>query len=550
MRRKLCILAAALMTAVTMWAQSSAFETTIIQEKDTLWGFGFEGINLYTREMHRIDIAYQTTDPEGKPCRMSGVIIIPKDVYDGEQICDGTVLYNHYTQLSKADAPSRGQNTGEDMVLANPLSPNYIMVIPDFVGFGITEDRDQWFCFGDANGHASLDCLLAAQELLDNRGIERGKYLINAGYSSGGYDAMAAQKVRDMEEKYREIISFDRTVIGGFPFDIKTAYTEFIYNKDQIWRIFGMFMILDSYNQHANLGFTTSQMIKEPYDRQFDDWVRSGNYTTLDLLKELKDKKISDIIQDAFLTTDSPEYKVLCEALDAHALEKDWVPDTTQKYSVFHFYKDNTVPCNSGRAMLRFFSNYDYGEGHVNPFKKSIIPEMTHLTTNFVIPSKDHSPLGGILYYIGLAATMTALPVLYYDGELNTHYADLIKGLTPLELVKTLDKKYNLRDMIKNSGSEGGSIFSLLANITNTVDGYLQPYDLTFSDLLIMADDSGLSFAEILEIYNYLSAEAPDTDANSDANRAAATADGQPVMTPFLTEYYINYLTNWYKKAK
>lgn len=550
MRRKLCILAAALMTAVTMWAQSSAFETTIIQEKDTLWGFGFEGINLYTREMHRIDIAYQTTDPEGKPCRMSGVIIIPKDVYDGEQICDGTVLYNHYAQLSKADAPSRGHNTGEDMVLANPLSPNYIMVIPDFVGFGITEDRDQWFCFGDANGHASLDCLLAAQELLDNRGIERGKYLINAGYSSGGYDAMAAQKVRDMEEKYREKISFDRTVIGGFPFDVKTAYTEFIYNKDQVWRIFGMFMILDSYNQHANLGFTTSQMIKEPYDRQFDDWVRSGNYTTADLLKELKDKKISDIIQDAFLTTDSPEYKVLCEALDAHALEKDWVPDTTQKYSVFHFYKDNTVPCNSGRAMLRFFSNYDYGEGHVNPFKKSIIPEMTHLTTNFVIPSKDHSPLGGILYYIGLAATMTALPVLYYDGELNTHYADLIKGLTPLELVKTLDKKYNLRDMIKNSGSEGGSIFSLLANITNTVDGYLQPYDLTFSDLLIMADDSGLSLAEILEIYNYLSAEAPDTDANSDGNRAAATADGQPVMTPFLTEYYINYLTNWYKKAK
>ena len=88
--------------------------------------------------LHRINIAYQTTDPKGNPCRMSGVIIIPKDVWDGEQICDGMVLYNHYAQLAKKDAPSRGYAMGEDMVLANPLNPNYIMVIPDFYGFGIT----------------------------------------------------------------------------------------------------------------------------------------------------------------------------------------------------------------------------------------------------------------------------------------------------------------------------------------------------------------------------------------------------------------------------
>ena len=193
MNKTLCFLAAALMGVATMMAQPPVEGTSIIQEKDTVWGFGVEGINLYSRPMHRIDIAYDTKDPENKPCRMSGVIIIPKDVYDGEQICDGMVLMHHYTQMAKKDAPSRGQNLGEDMVLANPLSPNYIMVLPDFYGFGITEDKDQWFCFGTANAHSSLDCLLAAQELLRERGIEQGKFLINAGYSSGGYDAIATQ---------------------------------------------------------------------------------------------------------------------------------------------------------------------------------------------------------------------------------------------------------------------------------------------------------------------------------------------------------------------
>ena len=191
-------LLALLISALTVTAQPTAEGTSIIQEKDTVWGFGANGIYLYKRQMHRIDIAYQTTDPKGNPCRMSGVIIIPKDVWDGEQICDGMVLYNHYAQLAKKDAPSRGYAMGEDMVLANPLNPNYIMVIPDFYGFGITEDQNQWFCFGDANGHASIDCLLAARALLTERGQSLGKYLINAGYSSGGYDAIAAQKVRDI----------------------------------------------------------------------------------------------------------------------------------------------------------------------------------------------------------------------------------------------------------------------------------------------------------------------------------------------------------------
>lgn len=548
MKKKLGMLAAVLMCAATMVAQTGSYETSIIQEKDTVWGFGLNGINLYERKMYRIDIAYQTKDPEGNPCKMSGVIIIPRDILDGEQICDGMVLYNHYTQMSKYDAPSRGYDQGEDMVLANPLSPNYIMVIPDFYGFGITEDKAQWFCFGDANAHASIDCLLAAKELLTERNIPQGKYLINAGYSSGGYDAIAAQKVRDME--YKDKVSFDRTVVGGLPFDISEAYYQFVHNKDQFWRVFGLLMIVDSYNQHANLGFTPEQMLKPPYAEKFNDWLHSGNYTTADIMKEVYGKKLTDIIQEPFLTYNSDEYKKLCEAFDAHALKNGWVPDPTQKFSVFHFYKDTTVPCASGRKLLDFLSQYSYDDGTANPFKKSIVPELTHLSTNFIIPSKDHAPMGGIVYYIGLAAQLTALPILYYDDELNTHYADLIKILPPLELVKTLDKKYNLKALIKERMGDdgGGDIFSLIANIMGTVNGYLEPYELKFDDLVIMADDSGLSFTDIIDIYTYLTTE--NTASSRASANQEATAVDEPLATPFLTDYYFNYLYDWYKKSK
>ena len=543
MKKKLGMLAAVLMCAATMAAQTGAYETSIIQEKDTVWGFGLDGINLYERKMHRIDIVYQTKDPEGNPCKMSGVIIIPRDVLDGEQICDGIVLYNHYTQMAKKDAPSRGYAQGEDLVLANPLNPNYIMVIPDFYGFGITEDKDQWYCFGDANGHASIDCLLAAKELLSERNIPQGKYLVNAGYSSGGYDAIAAQKVRDME--YQDKVSFDRTVVGGLPFDLKEAYSAFIRNKDDAWHVFGLLMIVDSYNRHANLGFTPEQMLKSPYAEKFDEWMHSGKYSTATIWAETQGKKVSDVVQEPFLTFDSPEYNQLCEAFNKYALMNNWEPDPTQKYGVFHFYKDNTVPCVSDRRLLNFLSKYEYKDGRKNPFKKSIIPEQTHLSTNFIMPNKDHAPLGGIIYYIGLAAQLAALPILYYDDELNTHYADLIKNLTPIDIVKTLDEKYNLRELIKEKMAEGGedtSFITILANIINTVNRYLEPYELDAGDLFNMAEDRGLSMQDIMEIYTYLTTE-PEP---ASSNQRAATATDKPLMTPFLTDYYVNYLTKWY----
>lgn len=551
MKNNLFFLVVALFGATTTMAQTPDEGTSIIQEKDTVWGLGLDGINLYERKMHRIDIAYDSKDPEGNACRMSGVIIIPRDIYDGEQICDGTILMHHYTQMAKKDAPSRGYNQGEDFVLANPLSPNYIMVLPDFYGFGITEDKDQWYCYGTANAHSALDCLLAAQELLKERGIEQGKFLISAGYSSGGYDAIATQKVRDME--YADKVNFDHIIVGGLPFDLKEAYNHFISNKDQFWRVFGLLLVIDSYNHHANLGFTAEEILKSPFAEKFEEWVHSGNYTTADIMKEVQGMSLSDVFQEPFLNYGTDEYNKVVEALNKMALKNDWVPDPTQKYSVFHLYKDTTVPVNSGRALLSFLSNYEYEDGQENPFRKSIIPEQTNLTTDFIIPNKDHSPTGGIMYYIGLTAMLTALPVLYYDGELNTHYADLVKGLTPMELVKTLDEKYNLKAMIKERTAEGGStdIFSLLAQITKTVDGYLEPYELEFGDLLVMADDSGLSLTDIFDIYTYLTAPEEETNNVKSFNTGEKSATvGTPQMSPFLTDYYINYLTNWYNKRK
>jgi len=541
-RMSMC-LAAMLLATVPAAAQMTIDDVRIIHETDTVWNFGYEGINLFSRPIHRIDIAYPSLDPEGNPTELSGYVAIPADLYSGEQPVDGIVLYNHYTQLAFSHAPTRGYATGEDYVIANPLKPNYIVVCSDFYGFGITEGKGQWFCYGDANGQASIDCLLAARALLDERGISQGKFLINAGYSSGGYDALATQKVRDM--KYRDQISFDKTVVGGMPFDIDAAYYDIILNKDSVEpQPFGMLMILDSYNKHAHLNLDLTSMMKEPLASNFEAWMNSGQYTTQAIKDSTAGKALSELLSEELLNYSSPVARQLRAAMKAVALENNWEPDPSQNYFVFHLLKDETVPVSSGRMFLNFLTSNDNGTGL---FTKHIIPEKSHLQTNFVLNTSNHTVVGGIVYFLNLAAILTAMPVLYYDGELNTYYADLVKDVSLMNIIKKLEAAgIDVRKIVKermgsddDSGIGGiGGLFTLL----NQLDEQLKPLGLTTAELLLMFDDSGITLLDILEVYDYINAE----DDEADAARSAQPRLAQPMAgTP---EYYMFFLEDWLKE--
>jgi hypothetical protein len=73
----LATLALWLTIAVTSaWADNGV---RVINEVDTVWNFGYEGINLYSRPIHRIDIAYPSKDLAGN--RQQGIGSYVLDFY-------------------------------------------------------------------------------------------------------------------------------------------------------------------------------------------------------------------------------------------------------------------------------------------------------------------------------------------------------------------------------------------------------------------------------------------------------------------------------------
>lgn len=540
-KRSLLMLLVLIGILPTCSAQNVSPGYRVFHEVDTVWHFGYKGINLASRKMHRIDIAYQSKNVDGSDIELSGYVCIPHDIYTGEQPCDGILLYNHYTQTSHDMAPTRGYAIGEDMVMANPLKPNYIVVNSDFIGFGVSEDKLQTFCFSDINGQASIDCFLAARKLLDDRHIPQGKFVINAGYSSGGFDAIATQRVRDM--KYKDQINFHKTLCGGMPFDIMASYKKFIdWKNDSTVDATCLPLMLGFYNHHAKLGYTYDQMFKEPLASKYEEWFLSGRHSMSEVMDSLKGVKLTTIVQEPFLDTSSEVFKHLESVAKEYSLAKDWIPDSTQRYFVMHLIRDNVVPVEGGRAFINFLSNTNYDGQKCAGFKKTIVPERTHLQTNFFIPSARHTLVGGIIFYLNLAATLTATPILYYDDELNTHYADFVESATVMGIIRLLESKgINVREVVKQLTSSGNSsassdIFSFLAQMEKTLNNM----GTNTAEVLTILQDSGVEFTDILEIYTYLTTEPTTVNPDVSMPKHAPT-----ILEPCLISYYQQQLIDW-----
>ena len=178
---------------------------------------------------------------------------------------------------------------------------------------------------------------------------------------------------------------------------------------------------------------------------------------------------------------------------------------------------------------------------------KSIVPERTKLQTNFIIPDYHHTIVGGIVYYFYLAASLTAYPALYYDDELNTHYADLVEDATVMGIIHKLEEKgYDVRGAVQKltNGGTGGSFFDVLAKIENTLNNL----GTNTTEVLQIADDSGLEILDLLMLYQYLTTPVESESANQAVFDEAETVVRQPETEADLTDYYQQSLQNWLKE--
>ena len=498
----------------------------IIYDRDTVIRTRVGGFSLSSRAVRRIIYEYPSKDAEGQPATISGVMMIPSNIIDGTP-CDGIMLFNRATLGSPEDCPSTGNHELLNGLIANPLKPNYILVMSDFIGYGSSSQYPMFYLSGDVNARNSLDGLLAARQILDDEQLPQGKYLFNLGFSQGGAEALNVAKLRDMEYKNKGV-TFTKTFAGGGPTDYAVAYKEYVTKdwccdcKDVV-----MMMISTVVNCHLDIDF--KDLFKEPLASGVEEFIKTKSKSTLSDYGVSMEDSLHNLIQPAYMDLETPQAKAFMAALKKINLMNGWEPDLTQKYFIEHSRHDNYVPIQCVRAIIPWMRE--------KGFKPSIVPGKTNLQTNTVVFKLDHT-FSAIVWLIQTVAAIQFWPVLYYEGEQNRYFHDIVGDMDLLKAIKTIESwGIDLKKVVNDGGfaRRRSTLFDLIPNINET----LAKVDLTSDDLEEMCEDSGITDTDLMFAYLYLK-----------TGLGAREKLEENVEAPlFLLRSYEQQLANWFLLA-
>ncbi len=166
----------------------------------------------------------------------------------------------HGTLFNHADAPSNFPATFTGFELF--ASAGFVTAIPDYIGFGVSENIIHPYYDAQLSGTAVADMLKGVKYYLQKEKINISSRLFLLGYSEGGYVTMAAQK--EIETHPEDNLSITAAAEGAGGYDLtgmlSTIATTPIYAEPSY-----LAFILQSYNTTYDWKRPYTDFFQEPY---------------------------------------------------------------------------------------------------------------------------------------------------------------------------------------------------------------------------------------------------------------------------------------------
>lgn len=160
---------------------------------------------------------YTTLDANGAEVRASGLISVPQKTAGS---ASPVLSYQHGTIFRDAETPSNNAVAGEVAVVLASLG--YVVVAPDYVGFGTSRGAPHPYLLATPTAAAVNDFLTASKVWREENKVLDNGQLFLAGYSEGGYATMAAH--RELQASGSAHLSNLRmAVVGAGPYDVQTT---------------------------------------------------------------------------------------------------------------------------------------------------------------------------------------------------------------------------------------------------------------------------------------------------------------------------------------
>ena len=280
-------------------------------------------ISLYT-------ITYNTTY-KGQNIKASGLVAFP-DTDQGMPILN----FNHGTTSLHADAPT------EDLIqysfFSNAASAGYIFVIPDYLGFGISDNIVHPYYRSDITGQTIVDMIKAAKELAVIEGYNFNGDVFLSGYSEGGFATMSAHY--NMEKNNYSGLNLVASAPASGGYDI-TGMLDYFISKETYHVPYYIAYVAMGYKTSYDWSLPLSSIFNEPYASIIPEYF-NGKYSGYEINSVLSDD-MSELLTSNFINniyTDA-DLKIIVDAFEENNLDQ-WVPKN--KMIMYHGTDDITVP--------------------------------------------------------------------------------------------------------------------------------------------------------------------------------------------------------------
>jgi hypothetical protein len=297
-------------------------------------------------------VTYASTDNEGNPVTLSGLLIYPSG---GVKATTPLISINHGTELEKKFAPSQfvpGQSeisNFAEVIIAWGISAlnNWVVIMPDYQGMGDDVDEVHPYCIKDPLAVSTADMVEAAQKTILKTFSPSWKgntYIM--GYSEGGYVTMAA-----LQELEKRKLKLNGALCMEGPYDLSGAMLDIMLRDSAFPVPYFLPFMLVAYQSLYPASFKYDEMLVSPYNTEIPKYT-TGFYSTEKVNSIMpEDKILKEVFTMAFTDTLSSSGSSAHQLIYNNNSYIGWTPKT-ETY-LWHCVNDDCVP----------FANYEKVKG-------------------------------------------------------------------------------------------------------------------------------------------------------------------------------------------
>lgn len=242
------------------------------------------GVNIY-------EISYLTSWIDGSPVKATGLVMIPDNMHTDFS----TIIYHNGTNIMKKRVQELGYN--QFSICAGLAADGYVVIVPDYIGRG-NGDKHQLYLNAKTEGQNSVDMLLSANGLLNEKGFDAINDLFITGYSQGGHAAMSTQRL--IEKSYMDQFNLIASSPMSGPYDLSSTIDLGAHAKEGDWVLF--MYIVKSFQDAYAIKPSMSEIFIAPWDSLVN--VYFDGHTKYGTIRKILPLNIEEILRKDFMHTE------------------------------------------------------------------------------------------------------------------------------------------------------------------------------------------------------------------------------------------------------